>query len=160
MQEFCRELARRHGISETSPQSRDIENVSHDLFVEVAKSTGKVIYDKLARGPRARKDRIQRGLKNGKTADIYQVVLLAMAHLKPGLTTIDYEALRQSIRDILADNIPTVQEVARVLEKMAEIAATDEASAHVLDWEREERRLHIADPFFAFYLRWGVEAEV
>ncbi len=40
---------------------------------------------------------------------------------------------------------------------MAKIAATDEASTPVLDWEEEEQKLHITDPFFAFYLKWGVK---
>ena len=83
-------------------------------------------------------------------------MLLALAHLKPGLDTIDYEMLRASIREILADNIPQAHEVTRVLEKMSEIATSDEASTPVLDWEKEDQRLHITDPFFAFYLKWGV----
>jgi hypothetical protein len=25
----------------------------------------------------------------------------------------------------------------------------------VIDYEKDDRRLHITDPFFAFFLRWG-----
>jgi hypothetical protein len=39
---------------------------------------------------------------------------------------------------------------------MAEIASSDEASTPVLDWEKGDRKLHITDPFFAFFLKWGV----
>jgi len=28
-------------------------------------------------------------------------------------------------------------------------------STPVIDFEDEEKKLHITDPFFAFYLRWG-----
>jgi hypothetical protein len=38
---------------------------------------------------------------------------------------------------------------------MASIAATDQSSTPVIDFEEEEKKLHITDPFFAFYLRWG-----
>ena len=81
-----------------------------------------------------------------------------MAYIRPGLETIEYESLRSAIRDILAEKIPQAQQVTRVLEKMGEIAASDEASTPVLDWEKEEQKLHITDPFFAFYLKWGVES--
>ena len=159
MQEFCRALAHRHGIDETVEEAYTIDSVSNELFSEVAEHTGRVIFEKLARGPRQRSDRIQRQLKGGGTADIYQVTLMALATLQPGLETIDYEDLRSSIREIVvADNVPAAHEVTRVLEKMAEIAAEDEASTPVMDWEREDRRLHITDPFFAFYLKWGSTA--
>lgn len=88
--------------------------------------------------------------------DIYKVVLLALARISPGLQTVEYEQLRAAIRDILADQIPAAHEVTRVLEKMAEIASSDEASTPVLDWEKDEQKLHITDPFFAFFLKWGI----
>jgi hypothetical protein len=40
---------------------------------------------------------------------------------------------------------------------MAEIATKDEASTPVLDWEKEDQKLHITDPFFAFFLKWGFD---
>jgi len=43
-----------------------------------------------------------------------------------------------------------------LLEKMAEIASSDEASTPVIDWDKEDQQLHVTDPFFAFFLKWGV----
>lgn len=157
MQEFCRRLALEHGVDETARRKQRISEIDKELFVKVAEGTGKVVFDKLARGPRQRSDRIERQLLSGETGDIYEVVLFALAHLGPGLDTIEYEELRGAIRDVLSDNIPQAHEVTRVLEKMAEIAAADEASTPVIDWESEDQRLHITDPFFAFFLKWGVE---
>jgi hypothetical protein len=157
MQEFCRELARANGAEETLDAIREVPEVADSLFHKVAAGTGKVIFDRLATGPRQRTERIDRKLKNGKTTDIYGVVLLALAHLAPGLDTIQYPQLRGAIRDIMTDEVPEGHEVGRVLEKMSEIASADEASTPVLDWEREEQRLHITDPFFAFFLKWGME---
>lgn len=76
--------------------------------------------------------------------------------MKPAMDKIEYEKLRAVIRLILSDNIPQAHEVSRVLDKMSKIASSDEASTPVIDWEKEEQLLHITDPFFAFYLKWGV----
>jgi hypothetical protein len=156
MQEFCRELALIHNIQETQQEKYTIDSVSDQLFTKVAEGTGRIIFDKLAKGPRQRTDRIQRTLKTGEAADIYKVILYALARLSPGPDTIEYEQLRSAIREVLTDNIPQAHEVTRVLEKMAEIADSDEASPPVLDWEKEEQKLHITDPFFAFFLKWGI----
>jgi len=59
-------------------------------------------------------------------------------------------------RDLLATNVPQGHKVTRVREKMSEIASSDEASTPVLDWEREEQKLHITDPFVAFFLKWAM----
>lgn len=158
MQQFCKDLALSNGISETAFPPTLVDSLEDSLFRAVAEGTGKVIFDKLARGPRQRSDRLQRELRIGETADIYKVVLLALAKLGPGLDTIEYEQLRGAIRDVLYGTLPQAHEVTRVLEKMAEIAMGDEASTPVLDWERDEQKLHITDPFFAFYLKWGVGA--
>ncbi|WP_274369703.1 hypothetical protein [Morganella morganii] len=154
MQEFCKSLCADYSIKETSEQRIKISKVDDSLFKGVAESTGKVVFDKLATGPRQRSDRLMRLLKNGERVDIYKVVLYALSKMKPGMQTIQYEELRSAIRDIVAEAPPQAHEVTRVLEKMSEIASNEEASTPVIDWEREEQKLHITDPFFAFYLKW------
>jgi hypothetical protein len=157
MQEFCRAIsklskvdrpARSRGLSVTNAQ---LESV----FRDVAETIGRPIFEKLARGPRQRTDRVRRQLKDGRTVDIYELVLHALAHIRPGLVSIEYEGLRAAIRDVSSSQIPQLQEVARVLKHMATIAATDQSSTPVIDFEEQEKKLHITDPFFAFYLRWG-----
>jgi len=147
MQEFCREISRRDFAG---------DNLDEIFFTTAENTIGRPIFDKLARGPRQRSDRIPRQLKDGTTVDIYGLVLSGLAHIKPGLVTLEYEDLRTAIKEIcLAENVPTLQEVARVLKHMSEISATDESSTPVIDFDEDEKRLHITDPFFAFYLRWG-----
>ena len=155
MQEFCQRISIAYGVKTTAPSKIDISEVTQSLYRDAAEGTGKVIYDKLSRGPRQRSDRLQRKLAGGETSDIYGVVLLALSVLAPGLETVEYEQLRTAIRQVLAESIPQAHEVTRVLERMAEIAASDEASTPVIDWEKEEQKLHITDPFFAFFLKWG-----
>jgi hypothetical protein len=157
MQDFCRSICKlydpaEHGLSSDLPISQGrLESV----FREVAETIGRPIFEKLARGPRQRSDRVQRQLKSGQTVDIYQLVLHALAQIRPGLVTLEYEDLRSAIKEVSASRIPQLQEVARVLKHMATIAASDQSSTPVIDFEEQEKKLHITDPFFAFYLRWG-----
>jgi hypothetical protein len=157
MQEFCREVAKDRLDGNVLKSENPSDFRSDFLFKQIADATGKIIFDKLAKGPRQRSDRMQRPLVGGGNADIYRVVLLALCKLSPGLEVIDYESLRQSIRQVLEDSVPQAHEVTRVLEKMAEIASKDENSVSVLDWDKDEQRLHITDPFFAFFLKWSEE---
>jgi len=156
MQEFCREICKTRLNIDQSLASLKATNLD-EILIETAETTiGRPIFEKLARGPRQRSDRIQRTLKSGEKVDIYGLVLAGLAHIKPELITLEYEDLRTAIREIcMPENVPNVQEVARVLKHMAEISATDESSTPVIDFDEEEKVLHITDPFFAFYLRWG-----
>ena len=124
------------------------------MFERVAADTSKTVFERLAKGPRQRSDRNQRRFKDGRTGDIYVAVLHAIANLKPGMTTVEYEEVRAALRELLVD-LPQAHEVSRVLEHMSNIQADEASSVPVLDWEKDERRLHIIDPFFAFFLRWG-----
>jgi hypothetical protein len=157
MQDFCRTIC---GRAETGDRI-DADRLHHllenlpDVFREVAETIGRPIFERLARGPRQRTDRIQRELRDGRSVDIYELVLHALAHLRPGLVSLEYEDLRAAVRDVSASQIPQLHEVARVLKHMASIAASDQSSTPVIDFEEVDKKLHITDPFFAFYLRWG-----
>ncbi len=161
MQEFCKELCLSLGVKETVENEIACESVNYsELFEKIAENTGKVIFDKLSKGPRQRADRMVRKIKGGIETDIYGLILYALSELKPGIETIGYEELRAKIRDVSEDASPQAHEVSRVLDQMSQIAASDESSTPVIDWEKEERILHITDPFFAFYLRWGFKSFV
>lgn len=155
MQEFCKALAKKTERSDT--KSAD-DNFDTAIYVDIAEHTGRVVFDKLASGPRQRTDRKARRLSSGGEADIYRVVLMALSRIEPGMKRINYETLRGAIRDLLiSEDVPQAHEVTRVLEKMAEIASKDEMSVKVLDWDKDEQILHITDPFFAFFLKWARE---
>ncbi len=157
MQEFCRQICESNQIEEACETRTSVtaSNGTDILFHKVAADTSKTIFDRLAKGPRQRSDRNKRMFKDGRQEDIYVAVLLAIAHLRPGMVTLEYEEVRGALREIL-EELPQAHEVSRVLEHMSTIQADDAASAPVLDWDKKERRLHITDPFFAFFLRWGV----
>ena len=158
MQDFCRSLCRRLELA-AAPAPAVNDALIEDVFRDVAETIGRPIFEKLARGPRQRTDRVQRELKDGRSVDIYELVLHGLAHLRPGLVSLEYEDLRAAIREVSATQIPQLHEVARVLGHMATIAASDQSSTPVVDFEEEDKKLHITDPFFAFYLRWGQLSE-
>ncbi len=156
MQDFCRGIAKQHGAATGAVGQLNLSADDVDVVLrEVADTIGRPIFEKLARGPRQRTDRITRHLKDGREVDIYELILQALASLRPGLISLEYEDLRAAIREVSASQIPQLHEVARVLKHMATIAASDQSSTPVIDFEEEEKKLHITDPFFAFYLRWG-----
>lgn len=157
MQEFCRAICRTHDISTSfENNSADLDEAGLEkVFIDTADTIGRPIFEKLARGPRQRTDRISRMLKTGEQVDIYGLILHALAHRRPGLETLEYEDLRSALREVSAQDIPQLQEVTRVLKHMSEIAATDQSSTPVIDFDEDEKVLHVTDPFFAFYLRWG-----
>ena len=160
MQEFCRQLCRDSEIKETVTPEVNLYGVPEGLFERVAEGTGRTVFEKLAQGPRQRSDRIQRQLQSGISVDIYKLVLLALADLRPGMSAIQYEDLRAAIRSLVAEGLPQAHEISRVLDKMSEIASSDEASTPVIDWQQQDQLLHVTDPFFAFFLRWGVNEEI
>lgn len=51
---------------------------------------------------------------------------------------------------------PQLHEVSRVLAQMSKIARQDIGGKPVVDFDEEYRTLDISDPFFAFFLRWGL----
>ncbi len=156
IQEFCREICKIHPPEENRKDFDVTVDELERAFKETAETIGRPIFEKLARGPRQRSDRIARKLKDGKEIDIYELVLHALSHIKPGLVKLEYEDLRSAIKEIcLPESVPQIQEVARVLKYMSEIAATDQSSTPVIDFDEESKTLYITDPFFAFYLRWG-----
>jgi len=156
MQEFCKALCEKTGIEKKTLKKIKVEQNTdiNVIFREIAKNSGRTLFEKLARGPRQRTDRIPRTLKDGRVEDIYGVVMEGMRHLRPGVVSIKYEEFRSCLREII-DDVPQAHEVGRVLEKISEISWDSGASSPVIDWDKEENILTITDPFFAFYLRWS-----
>ena len=158
MQEFCKKICEENNVEKNAVGKLRLgENIELEkIFREIAKSSGRELFEKLARGPRQRSDRIHRQLKNGEQTDIYGVVMEGLRKMRPGVTSISYEEFRSCLKEIIED-VPQLHEISRVLEKIAEISYNAGASAPVIDWDKDEAMLTVTDPFFAFYLRWCSE---
>ncbi len=161
MQQFCKRLCRENGIARAASDPFTLAPPKSwiDFFSQSATDTSKAAFDLLAQGPRRRTDRLQRELADGRTVDIYGAVLEAIANTGPSLS-IGYDQLRASLREVLANEVPQRHEVTRVLDQMTKIAKEDIEGEPVVDYDEGLSTLHVSDPYFAFYLRWGQQGQV
>ncbi|GAA1833397.1 hypothetical protein GCM10009750_17140 [Agromyces salentinus] len=128
------------------------------FFEKQASATSKSAFDLLKNGPRTRRDRLPRTLKSGVVTDIYGAVLAAIANTGPR-TTLSYDEIRASLRDLLASGMPQSNEITNVLDQMTDIAKTKIEGEPVLEYSIEYSRLDLVDPYFAYYLRWASPEE-
>jgi len=155
MQEFCLKLCESNGIKARQESLTKLQEPEWSWFFQsLAPGASKTAFDLLARGPRQRTDRKPRTLVDGSETDIYGAVLRAIAKTGP-LTELTYEQLRGALRDVLSDDAPQRHEVTRVLEEMSKIAKEQIDGEPVVDYDSQMATLHISDPYFAFWLRWG-----
>jgi hypothetical protein len=156
MQDFCLQLCKANGYRFAQDEYREL--VAPDwssFFADRASMASKAAFDMLARGPRQRTDRKERQLKSGSVTDIYGAVLAAIAHTGPN-TELTYEEIRAALKDVLSSDSPQRHEVTRILEEMTKIATNEIEGEPVVDYDVELGKLYISDPYFAFFLRWGV----
>ena len=156
MQDFCLQYCKADGVRHSETERRAIEPPADwDAFFRGrAPSASKAAFDLLVKGP-PRTDRIPRHLKDGTETDIYGAVLAAIAYTGP-VTELPYDQLRAALRDVLEGDLPQLHEVTRVLLAMSKIAREQIEGEPVVDYDESYKTLHISDPFFAFYLRWGI----
>lgn len=123
------------------------------FFEQHASATSKSAFDLLKAGP-PRSNRNPRTLASGVITDIYGAVLQAISATGPR-TTLPYEDLRASLRDVLAGDLPQRHEITNVLEQMTRIARDEIEGEPVLEYDTDYSNLHLVDPYFAYYLRWA-----
>ncbi|WP_162888405.1 ATP-binding protein [Streptomyces cavourensis] len=156
MQDFCLQLCKANGYRYAQEELRQLVAPDwNSFFADRASMASKSAFDLLARGPRQRTDRKERQLRSGSVTDIYGAVLAAIAHTGPG-TELTYEEIRAALKDVLSSDAPQRHEVTRILEEMTKIAANEIPGEPVVDYDVELGKLYISDPYFAFFLRWGV----
>lgn len=157
MQKFCWEICFDCGIEKTNlliqrkiPDDYDLD----EMFVRIAKDAGLPIYRKLVAGPQSRKVREKRPLKAGGDADIYEVLLKAIASTGPK-ATVTYDEIKASLADLLKDRIPQKHEVTAAFKHLSRISK-DIGADSAIDWDDDGREVAVADPYLRFYLRWQV----
>jgi hypothetical protein len=159
MQTHCLYLCQEpsNGDAVLSREGTDLGAPDWEIFFSRrASATSKTAFDLLKQGPRQRQDRMVRKLKSGTETDIYGAVLAAIESTGPK-TALTYEEVRAALRQTLASDIPQRHEVTNVLEQMTSIAREKIAGEPVLEYDPEYSTLDLADPFFAYYLRWAPE---
>lgn len=158
MQDFCSLMCSDNQIWQTATgplKTLTFIDGKEEFFKRFAHTISPETFRALQRGPE-RTNRIERPMKSGGKCDTYEAVLLALQHLNV-MTPVRWGELRRSLQDILIDE-PQQHEVTRVLEKMDEIAKTRNGEP-VLDYVKDQRELHLVDPFFRYYVKWGALVE-
>jgi hypothetical protein len=156
MQQLCWEICAGIGVDERPAQPVPVAS-NYDfvpILKRLAKDCGHPIYQKLEVGPQSRKMRRKRRLASGATADIYKAILMGLAATGPKATT-SYDELRHELNDLLASDMPQKNEITSALKHLA-IISQKEGSDAGLDWDGEERKIDITDPYLRFYLRWQI----
>lgn len=155
MQKFCWELCYENDVEITGEHSIACDFALGPIYKEIARDAGLPIYQRLAAGPVTRTPRMGRPLRAGGAADIYQAILLAIAHTGPQ-RSLTYDEIRASLNNILIDSIPQRLEVSNALNHLSKISGEISEGVKPLDWDDESRILNVMDPYFRFYMRWHV----
>jgi len=161
MQLFCRELCRDAGVLAASERSVEIHEPDWpDFFAAIArKSTAVNSLTPIKLGPKERGHARQRmRTVDDEEVDIYGAILKAIARCGPR-SEIHYRDLRSAIGDVVVDANPNAGQIKNTLEHQSGIAARlveqHEFAEPVIYWQSGRETLHIIDPFFSFFVRWG-----
>jgi hypothetical protein len=157
MQKFCWEMCFDLGIEETPLVGSTSIPADYNLdamFRRISTDAGLPIYQKLAAGPQSRKIRAKRPLRDGSTADIYQVILLGLAGTGPK-AVVPYDELRSELNAILADQVPQKHEITSALKHLAKLSR-EFGTESAIDWDDDKREINLVDPYLRFYLRWQI----
>ncbi len=157
MQKFCWEICFDLKIdhkkiigSHVIPDDYDVTT----MFRRLSQDAGLPIYQKLAAGPQSRKVREKRPLRDGREADIYQALLLALAE-SGSKAVVTYDELRDTLNRILSERMPQKHEITSALKHLARISQKL-GEGSVIDWDEDNREVTLVDPYLRFYLRWQV----
>lgn len=160
VQEICSELCIKSDIIEKldTPQSLQ-HNLLQEALAEIAQSKGFPKYSKLKAGPDAKKKRMLRSFKDGRSQDKYSAILTALAEVGPKTRT-SYDDIRSSLQNLLtSDSMPAKHEVTSALTNMSKIAREKIEGEPPLEWVDSEDCLVITDPFLLFYMKWATHHE-
>lgn len=116
-------------------------------FAEVVK--------KLKSGPETRgQKRKTYRLVTGEEADIYSLVLKAIAENPPSIS-INLEDLKKRIDSLLVNTIDKLDKIKikAAMKQIQGLMKESESLYHVFEWKDNE--IYICEPLFLFYLRWG-----
>ena len=181
MQKFCRELCKTNGLrtSTDNPTTLKAPDDWTGFLRAQVDATSKGWFEKLLSGPVERgTKRTQWSIRDDGKLDGYGLTLLAICKTGPKLE-LTKDEIRVQVDSLVDGPGPAAAQTTRVLQHMSRIAskrasqpltveeldspeADPEAVADaqpVIEYMDDDpnSRLHIADPFFAFFMRYGGE---
>ena len=157
MQSICLNLSRVLNVDK-DPLVNTVTNASL-LDLAYRKTTSHMDYsdviNKLESGPPSRgQQRKNFQLQNGRTVDIYEAIIEAIAQDPPTIS-IDVEGLKERLSKILLTDSSKLEKrkLRDSLIQIQGIISSNGDLYKVLEWKDD--KIYILDPYFLFYLRWG-----
>lgn len=158
VQEACSEFAIANGVNREQPSLTKLdESKLKEAFTEMANSKGFPKFQKLKKGPDARKARQLRTLNDGTQEDIYSAIMRAIARTGPQ-PRLTYDEIRASLKVVMGEGraLPQKHEITSALSHMSAIAKKEIKGEPPLEWVKDAGELVITDPFLLFYMRHGL----
>jgi hypothetical protein len=155
MQSLCLETCRELGVKERPSSSVTIPSDRGFLTKVCERVANSVDFtttvDRMKAGPLTRgKQRTSYVLRDGSTADVYPILIRAIATDPPTLH-FSYRDLQARVSGVCANDAPHFSDPCYHIAKIAnEGHLTDK-----LEWDSENHLLSIRDPYLLFAIRWG-----
>ena len=158
MQAICLEYCRKIGCTDSSQRFLSQELATSDLELllkgTAALANCKSAFDIIKTGPKVRgTERNDYKLSDGKTGDIYYVILRAIA-LNPSHIEMSYTELKERINSLVPNDTPRGVGITEAVQQMNKAVVDKLGEDRVLEWDEEKQQLAIPDPYFLYYLRW------
>jgi hypothetical protein len=167
MQSLCLQTCFRLNVLETLPTQRHYavsdDDIKRTLVTTSATTDFSSLVEAMHVGPKLRgQERKEFNFTDGTVGDVYRAVLLALASAPP-VTSLTYSALLGRISAICADIArvsvgSSVSEACAQIDKIAKksvVVDTGVQGMQPIEWDTTAHveNLHIAEPYFLFYLR-------
>lgn len=156
MQKLCSEFCIRFGIDKRFDRPTSLpDGVSlSEVFSWYAGNMGYSGFAKLEAGPATGRVRQSYNLRTGTSADIYRVLLMAIASTD-SFPSIPLGALRLRIDQLVPTNPPTSAEIESAIGHFSSVSIGRDRD-FIFDWLADEQLICVTDPFLRYYLRWRV----
>lgn len=161
MQKLCLELCKEKRIRESFNEETSVDVCRGELksvlrntadgFNDQAKIFELISGDVSKRGRKGRKNY---DLSEEEEADIYGVLLRAIAENPPKLSY-DYSELTRRVKDICGESKPKSGNLTQAIARIDQWMDDSDFRSYKLEWLSDTKNLKIPDPYLIFYLRWS-----
>jgi hypothetical protein len=151
----CFELDTRESWENRESITLSADQTSNILRQTATRSDFSSLVRAMHSGPKKRgTERKEFNFSDGTAGDVYRCVLLALATDPPSLG-FDYNDLYSRIQRITSGDPPIASSIYQACSQVSSIAKAMYPDQRVVEWDDDESRLDIIDPYFLFYLRWS-----
>ena len=153
--QFCRDASVDEVQKELTPVLLDHEQVGVLLRNTTSLANCRTAFDIIVTGPKPRgQERKTYSLIDGRSGDVYYVILKALGHGDPMLT-VPYAELKKRIESLVPVDPPRGVGIIQALQQMDKAVVEKLGEDRVLEWDEEKEFLNVPDPYFLYYLRWA-----